>query len=69
MDNNQINSIIAEQNAENERIAAGRARQIIQAIGREQEDIANRTRHIEELRAELKTLEVKVVSPISILGA
>lgn len=69
MNAEKIKQIIEQENEEREACIARRAREIIIAITKGQEQIADINKSIVVLREELKSLEVNPLDPKSITGA
>ena len=68
MTTDKLHTIIAQKNEQLERDALRRASQIIDEIAEEQATILKSQKNISELRAELTSLQVEQINPVSILG-
>jgi len=64
----QLHQIIKDKNEQLERQALRSAEEIIEQIVREQQKLREATKKIDELRAELKALEIAQLNPSTILG-
>lgn len=68
MTNDKLNEIIKRKNEDLEESTVRYARNIIDAIGNNQVKVKALNKETEELRAELKSLEIEQLDATSILG-